>query len=83
MTDETAERIPRITPETFGDVEALLGDSYAVDVTGGMLSKVREMVALVARGDTHRVHLISGRRKGALARVLADAGAAEGTVIET
>jgi isopentenyl phosphate kinase len=82
LADDAAALIPRITPQTFDDVQALLGSSHGVDVTGGMLSKVREMVTLVAQGDTQRVHLISGTRDGALVRVLLDARAREGTTIE-
>jgi isopentenyl phosphate kinase len=81
LADPEATQIPRITPGTFPHFEALLGGSHGVDVTGGMLSKVREMVSLVAQGSVQRVHLISGDRPGALARVLGDPDAAEGTVI--
>ena len=77
-----ARRVPRITPVTFVEIEAQLGGSHGVDVTGGMLSKIREMVTLVAQGVTQRVHLISGQREGALTRVLLDPQATEGTVIE-
>jgi isopentenyl phosphate kinase len=76
-----AQRIARITPGTFSQIEAQLGGSRGVDVTGGMLSKVREMVALVADGVTQRVDLISGWREGALTRALLDAEAAGGTAI--
>ena len=65
----------------FAEIEVNLGGSHGVDVTGGMLSKVREMVSLVAEGVTHRVHFISGRRTGALTRVLLDTDTNEGTVI--
>jgi isopentenyl phosphate kinase len=59
-----------------------LGGSFGVDVTGGMLAKVREMISLVSEGQTERVYLISGWREGALERVLLDAGVEEGTLIE-
>jgi len=83
LEDDAAKQIPRITPQTFERVKAQLGGSHGVDVTGGMLSKVGEMVALVAQGHTQRVHLISGKREGALIHVLIDAETAKGTVIET
>jgi len=82
LVDPTARQIHSITPDTFAEVEAKLRGSRGVDVTGGMLSKVREMVSLVAQGVAHRVHLISGWREGALTRVLLDAEASEGTTIE-
>lgn len=82
LVDESASPIPRITPATFADLEIELGGSFGVDVTGGMLAKVREMVSLVSEGQTERVRLISGWREGALERVLLDAGVEEGTLIE-
>lgn len=82
MRDSKARRIPRITTATLPQIEAQLGDSYGTDVTGGMLTKVRAMVELVAAGDVERVHLVSGLREGVLTRVLLDPQAAEGTVIE-
>jgi isopentenyl phosphate kinase len=83
LVDPQAVRIPRITPASFAGLQAQLGGSYAVDVTGGMLTKVEAMVSLVASGHVDRVHLISGRRRGALNRALL--GAQEvcgGSVIE-
>jgi isopentenyl phosphate kinase len=74
--------IPRITPASFARIRALLGGSYAVDVTGGMLTKVQAMVSLVSGGHVQRVNLVSGRREGALSRILLDQGEGEGTVIE-
>jgi isopentenyl phosphate kinase len=82
MTDPRGVQIPCITPASFARMQAQLGGSHAVDVTGGMLTKVREMVALVADGDVDCAHLISGQRRGALTRVLLDGGKREGTVIE-
>lgn len=77
-----AERIPRITPASYACLRAQLGGSHAVDVTGGMLTKVQAMVALVADGYVRRVHLVSGMREGALAQVLVDEQDRSGTVIE-
>ncbi len=82
LLDESASPIPRITPATFAHLKVELGGSFGVDVTGGMLAKVREMISLVAEGQTKRVHLISGWREGALVRVLLDAVVEEGTLIE-
>jgi isopentenyl phosphate kinase len=50
-------------------------------VTGGMSSKVHEMVRLVARGYTERVHVISGLEDHVLTRVLVDTHATDGTTI--
>ena len=81
LTDATAKRITRITPATLPQMEQWLGASHGVDVTGGMLTKVRQMVHLVAQGATRRVHLISGERKGTLTRTLLREST-EGTIIE-
>lgn len=77
-----ARRIDRVSPATFSQIAGLLGGSHGVDVTGGMLSKVQQMIDLVQQGLTGRVHLISGLNPGALERVLVDPQAVEGTVIE-
>jgi isopentenyl phosphate kinase len=82
LANRNAARIPRITPATLYGLEAQLGSSHGVDVTGGMLAKVREMIDLVAQGGTKRVHLISGRCEGALTRALLDVAPGEGTLIE-
>ncbi|MBN1936169.1 MAG: isopentenyl phosphate kinase family protein [Anaerolineae bacterium] len=77
-----AKRIDKISPATFDQIAGQLGGSHGIDVTGGMLSKVRQMIDLVRQGLTGRVHLISGLNDGALERVLLDPDAVEGTVIE-
>ena len=82
MVDVGASLTPRITPESFQSFETRLGGSHGLDVTGGMLTKVREMVALVAEGSTERVNIISGSRQDALRCMLVDGDAGIGTVIE-
>ena len=81
LADASARRIPHITPETFAQMAHQLKGSHGTDVTGGMSSKVRQMVDLVAHGHTHCVHLISGEQDGTLTRVLLDPDAIAGTVI--
>ncbi len=81
LSEPDAAHIPCITPATYPVVEIKLSGSHGVDVTGGMLSKVRLMVQLVERGHVGRVHLISGPRPGALTRVLLDPNASFGTLI--
>jgi isopentenyl phosphate kinase len=82
LQDPQARRFAVITPGSYAQVRAALGGSHGIDVTGGMLSKVSEMVALVAGGITRRVYLISGERRGSLTRVLLGEEAVDGTVIE-
>ena len=48
--DEKARFIPEIEIEKFNDVESYLGDSYSVDVTGGMVTKVKELVKIAKMG---------------------------------
>jgi isopentenyl phosphate kinase len=79
--DTVARQIARITPATYARIEGQLAGSHGMDVTGGMLSKVREMVRLVRRGHARRVHLISGLQPGALTEVLLDPDVSRGTLI--
>lgn len=48
--DPEARFIPEIQLEHAGDLEAYLGNSYSVDVTGGMASKVKELVEIAKLG---------------------------------
>ncbi len=48
--DKKAKLIPEITVENFSTVESYLGGSYSVDVTGGMLKKVKELLKIAKRG---------------------------------
>jgi isopentenyl phosphate kinase len=58
-----------------------LSGSHGVDVTGGMLTKVREMYALVRSQPSLSVHLISGRLEGLIERALLGQAFSEGTLI--
>ena len=77
-----AELIPRITPSSFLSVRALLGGSHGIDVTGGMLTKVEQMVELVSRIPGLSVHVISGETSGLLAQALQVDDNSLGTLIE-
>ncbi len=48
--DENAQFIPTIEVEKFTSIESYLGGSYSVDVTGGMATKVKELIELARRG---------------------------------
>lgn len=62
--DPRARLIPEVSKVNAAQVIKMLSGSHAVDVTGGMASKVMEMLALVRElGDLH-VCLISGMRPG-------------------
>ncbi len=60
VLDVAGNVIPRITPVSLPVVEKALGGSHGVDVTGGMASKVRDMVALVRAFPGLTVHILSG-----------------------
>jgi len=62
--------ISEITPANIHDVNRWLGGSHGVDVTGGMLSKVRAMYDLVTTYPGVRVQIISGLRPGLLEEAL-------------
>ena len=48
--DDKARFIPEVEVEKFTDVEAYLEKSYSVDVTGGMVTKVKELIKIARRG---------------------------------
>jgi len=76
------ELIPEITPETLPGVAQALGGSRGVDVTGGMVAKVREMLALVqATPALAAVQIVSGLTPGLVRSALIDPGLRAGTRI--
>jgi isopentenyl phosphate kinase len=83
LADPLAERWPEITPATLPGLQASLGGSHGVDVTGGMLSKVTEMVQLVAAYPGLEVRLVSGLRAGAVHDALLGRDDAGGTTIRS
>ncbi|HVU13652.1 MAG TPA: isopentenyl phosphate kinase [Phototrophicaceae bacterium] len=70
--DETGKVIERITPVTLAAVEAALGGSAGTDVTGGMETKVRDMVALVEAVPNLSIRIMSGTQPGLLQAALLD-----------
>ena len=81
LRDQSAQLIPEISRQNFHQVEHMLAGSHGVDVTGGMLTKVRSMYALVQRRPELTVQLISGRKPGLIKRALLKPDLAEGTTI--
>ncbi|MFN8377159.1 MAG: isopentenyl phosphate kinase [Anaerolineae bacterium] len=80
VLDSAGHLIEHITPATLSDVEAALGGSAGTDVTGGMETKVRDMVELVQRVPGLEVRILDGRDPNRLVRVLTDESS-EGTLI--
>lgn len=64
-------RAERITPASFAEIERGLGASWAADVTGGMDSKVRQMLNLVQELPQLTVQIFSGEEPGNVERALA------------
>jgi isopentenyl phosphate kinase len=81
LRNPAARHVPEITAANWSTVQATLGGSHAVDVTGGMLAKVVGMVALVRELPGLTVQLISGERPGALHGALSKPEVARGTII--
>jgi len=81
LKDSSAQLIREITPANLAHIEAQLGGSHGVDVTGGMLDKVKKMVALVQREPTIHVHIVSALRAGVIERALTRTDFDEGTII--
>ncbi len=81
VLDGDGQIISRITPETFPRVEAALGGSRGVDVTGGMAAKVRDMVRLVQVCPGLAIHILSGLEPARVREALLDADKATGTLI--
>ena len=81
LKNESAQLIPEISRQNFCQVEHKLAGSHGVDVTGGMLTKVRIMYALVQGRPELKVQLISGQRPGMIRRALLEPDLEEGTTI--
>lgn len=72
-------KIERITPASFEEVSAGVGKAAGADVTGGMESKVRQMLELVQAVPGLTVQVFSGEEPGNLVRALG--GETLGTLI--
>ena len=71
--------LPEITPTSFPQIEAGLKGSAAMDVTGGMLDKVRQIIAMVREVPGLRASIFSGEVPGNVRRSLL--GEELGTVV--
>ena len=79
LRDPSARLLPEITSGNIDQVRQMLSGSFAVDVTGGMLSKVLTMVELVRAHPALTIQIISGRIPGVVQRTLQGIELAEGT----
>lgn len=68
---DTAQHvIPKITPQNYSDVADALGGSRGTDVTGGMLSKVQDMLSLVQSHSSLEIRIADGRVPNLLQDIL-------------
>jgi isopentenyl phosphate kinase len=81
LQDKSAQLIPEISRQNFNQVELMLAGYHGVDVTGGMLTKVRIMYALVRKWPELKVQLIPGRRPDMIKRALLEPDLDAGTTI--
>jgi isopentenyl phosphate kinase len=62
--------VRKITPSTFNSISGKLGASQGMDVTGGMRSKVEEMLRLVQQIPSLNVQIFSGEESGNIEKAL-------------
>ncbi len=79
LKDPDAERIPEITPDNFQSIRESLGGSHGIDVTGGMLSKVETMLALVSTSPWLESVVITSAEEGRMDAAIR--GRSVGTII--
>jgi isopentenyl phosphate kinase len=75
------KKIEAITPKSFQQVKEAVSKSAAADVTGGMESKVRQMLELVEGNPNLQIQIFSGAEPGNLVRALT--GETLGTLIRS
>ena len=64
------KKIEKITPASFEEVSAGVGKSHGADVTGGMQSKVRQMLDLASSNPDLTIQIFSGTEPGNIVRAL-------------
>jgi len=74
-----SQLVKEITPQNLSEVAPVLGGSVATDVTGGMSSKVQEMLNLVQEIPGLEVLIFSGERPGLVQEALC--GSQVGTML--
>lgn len=66
VLDTNGAVIPHITPKNIAQYQSALGGSAGVDVTGGMLSKVHDMLTIAQSQPNLSIHIIDGTQSGIL-----------------
>lgn len=70
VLDREGSVVPVITPQAYENIQEVLGKSRGVDVTGGMRSKVQDMLELVSQQPQIEVWICNGLREGLLQSAL-------------
>jgi isopentenyl phosphate kinase len=81
LTDSTAELIEDIDETNWPEVEAMLGGSHGVDVTGGMFTKVRDMYRLTIAMPPMQAFIFSAEEAGNVESFLKGQATDFGTII--
>ncbi len=68
--DSNGVIIPHIRPDNYDDIKSALGGSHGTDVTGGMASKVRDMLVLAERLEGLEIRIFSGVNPGQIESAL-------------
>ena len=79
--DANHDVIELITPHNYAEYAGVLGGSEGVDVTGGMLTKVNDMLSLVSRNGGLTIRIMNGAHYKELYQVLVDDTQKAGTLI--
>jgi isopentenyl phosphate kinase len=80
VLDSTGNVIRHLHPRNLAQHQSALGGSEGTDVTGGMLTKVTDMLALVQTQPNLEIHIINGLQPDNIVALL-DGGASIGTLI--
>jgi isopentenyl phosphate kinase len=64
------ELIKKITPTSYPKISKKITKSSSIDVTGGMTSKVEEMLAIIQKEKNMSVQIFSGERKNSVFNAL-------------
>jgi isopentenyl phosphate kinase len=83
LKDPQAHLLRDICASRFAEVERMLTGSHGIDVTGGMLAKVRTMCRLIQAQPSLTVLFISGEGEGQIKRALLDGEVQEGTLLHS
>ncbi|MBA3531692.1 MAG: uridylate kinase [Ardenticatenales bacterium] len=79
--DPAPSLLHEIGPSNWERVRAGLGGSHGTDVTGGMVAKVAETLALVQTVPTLQARIVSGEQAGLLEQLLLEPSLEAGTLI--